>query len=465
MGLEFPEPDVEVRAVVDVEKQEVTPAVIGLQEEDKTPPNGGYGWICTLCAFLMNAHTWGINSAWGVFLAYYLSHSTFPGATHLQYSLIGGLSLSQALIMSPVVGMCNRQFGTRPTLLFGSVFVFISLIGASYAKEMWQLFLCQGACFGWGMGFLYITSTAILPQWFTTRRSLAVGISASGAGLGGLAYNLLAGYLIDAVGLRRTYLILASCSIVVNVACSLLMRDWNSTFKIQERTFSYRSCAQIQVVLIIVWGVTTELGYITLLYSLPSYASSIGLTSRQGSIVGALLNLGLGLGRPVVGYFSDKFGRITVAALMTGLCAVLCFAIWIPATTYGCLLAFAILAGCVCGTFWGTVGPVAAEIVGVENIPSMFSLVCFSLILPTTFAEPIAVQIVSSSGYLVSQILVGCFFTLGTISVWLLRTWKIRDNELKLELQDASEASSGATKSRLQRLSHVMKLLFSTQRV
>ena len=26
------------------------------------PPDGGYGWICTLCVFLINAHTWGINS-------------------------------------------------------------------------------------------------------------------------------------------------------------------------------------------------------------------------------------------------------------------------------------------------------------------------------------------------------------------------------------------------------------------
>ena len=25
------------------------------------PPNGGYGWVCVVCVFLINAHTWGFN--------------------------------------------------------------------------------------------------------------------------------------------------------------------------------------------------------------------------------------------------------------------------------------------------------------------------------------------------------------------------------------------------------------------
>jgi len=29
---------------------------------DDIPPDGGYGWVCTGCCFLINAHTWGVNS-------------------------------------------------------------------------------------------------------------------------------------------------------------------------------------------------------------------------------------------------------------------------------------------------------------------------------------------------------------------------------------------------------------------
>lgn len=36
--------------------------LINLTHVQDIPPDGGYGWVCTACVFLVNAHTWGINS-------------------------------------------------------------------------------------------------------------------------------------------------------------------------------------------------------------------------------------------------------------------------------------------------------------------------------------------------------------------------------------------------------------------
>ena len=30
-------------------------------DQEYVPPNGGYGWVCVACVFLINAHTWGFN--------------------------------------------------------------------------------------------------------------------------------------------------------------------------------------------------------------------------------------------------------------------------------------------------------------------------------------------------------------------------------------------------------------------
>lgn len=34
------------------------------QEDPKALPEGGYGWVCVAATFLINAHTWGINSVY-----------------------------------------------------------------------------------------------------------------------------------------------------------------------------------------------------------------------------------------------------------------------------------------------------------------------------------------------------------------------------------------------------------------
>lgn len=216
-------------------------------------------------------------------MAHFLSHSTFPAATQLEFALIGGLSISTSLLISPAVGFANKTLGTRPTLLIGTGFVSLSMLGASFAGEIWQLFLAQGVCFGFGLGFLYITAAPILGQWFLNKRSLVVGISASGAGFGGLAYNLAAGAGVESLGVQWTYRLFALCTLIVNLGCSILLRDRNNAVRPQHSAFNVREFSHISVLLVIFWGTFTELGYIVLLYSLPNYAQEIGLTARQGS--------------------------------------------------------------------------------------------------------------------------------------------------------------------------------------
>lgn len=126
------------------------------------------------------------------------------------------------------------------------------------------------------------------------------------------------------------------------------------------------------------------LGYVVLLFSLPNYVVSVGLTARQGSIVGALLNLGQGIGRPLVGMFSDRAGRINAAAFLTFACGLFCLVIWVFAKQFGVVIFFAILVGTVAGTIWTTIAPVGAEVVGLKELPSALSITWVVFVLPAT---------------------------------------------------------------------------------
>lgn len=185
--------------------------------------------------------------------------------------------------------------------------------------------------------------------------------------------------------------------------------------------------------LLIAWGIITELGYIVLLYSLPNYAQTIGLSARQGSVVGAMLSLGLGFGRPLVGWLSDNYGRINIATGMTALCGIFCLAIWVPASSYGVLILLAVTVGTAVGTFWGTIIPVTAEITDMQRLPSTFGVICLPLVLPTTFAKGMALELVAARGYLSAQIFTGCMFLAGASATWLLRSWQIHQMEKREE--------------------------------
>ena len=130
------------------------------------------------------------------------------------------------------------------------------------------------------------------------------------------------------------------------------------------------------------WGLFSMLAYIVVLYSLPNYALSVGLTPSQGAIIAALMSLGQGLGRPFIGAVSDRAGRINIAAVFTFFCGVFCLAVWTFARSYGLLIFFAIVIGSIAGVFWAAISPGGAEVVGVKELPSALSITSVVVALP-----------------------------------------------------------------------------------
>ncbi|CAI7665315.1 unnamed protein product [Penicillium pancosmium] len=398
------------------------------------PPDGGYGWVCVACVFWINAHTWGINSSYGVFLSYYLSHDVFPNTSALAYAFTGGLSISCALLVAPLATHLIHVLGTRFVLNLGVFFETLSLIGSSFATQKWHIFLSQGVCFGWGMGFLFVGSVGISPQWFHKRRSVAQGITAAGSGLGGLIYSLAVGAIIPRYGLGWAFRILGIISCVVNLVCGNLLRDRNKLVGSRFTAFHFPLLRRPEFLLFLGWGIFSMLGYVALLFSLANFSLSVGLTSHQGSIVSALLNLGQGLGRPFVGMFSDRLGRINIATFLSFVCGLFCLVIWVFADSMGVVCFFAVIVGTVSGTYWATVSPVLAEIIGLRDLPSGLSITWLTLVAPCTVSEAIALQLRSGTSdggtsYLKVQLFTGFTYIGASLCLWVVRGWKVGELE------------------------------------
>jgi hypothetical protein len=139
------------------EKRDVPPNEPGIAENEivdrvdpDPPPDGGYGWVCCaamlmlvslafledvqdthikssrirrmmhlrsdvdsplLCLILapnilttfQNAGVWGILSSYGVYLSYYISHTSFPGTSDIAFTFIGGINFAASMLVAPFV--------------------------------------------------------------------------------------------------------------------------------------------------------------------------------------------------------------------------------------------------------------------------------------------------------------------------------------------------------------------------
>ncbi|KAK2007441.1 major facilitator superfamily transporter [Colletotrichum eremochloae] len=438
---------------------------------------GGYGWVVVGCVFLINAHTWGLNSSYAVFLAYYLNSGAFPGASPIALAFVGGLSFSVALLIAPIVTLCIPRIGTQASLGIGVVIQAAALIGASFTTEIWHLLLSQGIGFGVGMGFAFNSTVGLVPQWFVARRSFASSIATAGSGFGGLVYSLGTNAMIRNIGLPWAFRILAVLSFVVNGVCCLMIKDRNKALGSVHIAFHKGVFKRIEFWLFVAWGFFGLFAYVISVFSLADYAHTVGFSASQGSIVSAVFNLSQGIGRPVIGLISDRFGRINVAGLGTLIACLAAFFIWTFAGKYFVGTIIFALFGAFAGVLWATVGPVAAEVVGIQLLPSALSIFWMILVIPATFAEPIALTIKTSGmdAYLNVQVFTGFMYFAAFLSIWFLRVWKIRELEtiaLSEEHEDAlynndavSLTTSRRTGSKPGILKSMLKGMLNVQRV
>lgn len=414
------------------------------------PPNGGYGWVCTAATAVINMHSWGFTAAYSVFLAHYLETDSIPGATALEYAFVGGLSLTSLFLISPIATISVGKYGIRPTMLAGVLLETASMICASFASKIWHLFLTQGVLFGLGLGLLFIPTAAVIPQWFSSKRSLANGVALAGAAFGGMVYSLATGAMIKNIGFHWALRILGILAFVVNTSSIFLIQDRNEATGCIHAAFNTKHFMLVGYWFLIAFGGLTMLGYFILIFTLADFADQLGFDSSQAAVVSAMFNLGQTIGRPLVGYFSDSAGRINMAASMTFLAGVLPLAVWVNTKTYSVLIAFALLEGAVAGTFWATIAPLMVEVVGMKEVSSGLAPLWLSLAIPCTFSEAIALTIVKQSrSYLGTQLLTGLTYIAAAICVFFLRAWKINQLKIRhahrtLQIQDGQGRTSAS---------------------
>lgn len=388
--------------------EELSDVNSSISDDEAPPPDEGFAWIIAIIAMLSVVSTWGPNSGYGVFLQYYTAHDTFAGGDMYDYALVGSMDICLAQALAPLATLLYQLFGLKITVGIGLVLQSSGYILASFSTKLWHLYLTQGVLVGTSFCLVYMPPTLILPTWFNKYKAFAFGICVSGAGVGGILYSLTINRMIQITGDQRWALrVVAFIAFVCGIPALFLKPRTKApkpaiSFSVAKHhlglIFDSRVLRLWPLNVLAVWFCLTLLGYIVMLFSLSSYAISVGLTTKQASNITAILNVGQSIGRPLIGLTSDIFGRSNSAAALCLLISILLFTFWINAVSYASLIPFSLIIGIFIGVGSCLSQSLASNIINAPNeLPAAWSYLNIMVGLVALPAEVIGLSLKNDS--------------------------------------------------------------------
>lgn len=177
------------------------------------------GWIIVGISFVILALTYGVWYSFSVFFVVLVKEFGWSRSVGA-----GAFSLFVVIqsIIGPLAGAMVDRFGPRVIILSGSVALGGGLALSSTIHTWWEFYLFFGVIAAVGLGTTgWIANTTIVQQWFREKRGLAIGIISSGIGVGIFICTPLVQHLINRVGWRMTYQLMACFIPLVNVSMAI----------------------------------------------------------------------------------------------------------------------------------------------------------------------------------------------------------------------------------------------------
>src|SRR6187455_1631032 len=129
-----------------------------------------------------------------------------------------GVAAMSIAVCSPLLGAALDRFGPVRVIapcvaVFGLAFAALSSLGG----VLWQFYALCALIGCVGNGTAHMGYSRAVATWFTARRGLALAVMMCGGAVGALVLPPLAQALVDAVGWRRTYLVLGLGVLVIGL--------------------------------------------------------------------------------------------------------------------------------------------------------------------------------------------------------------------------------------------------------
>ncbi|KAJ5924058.1 MFS general substrate transporter [Penicillium verhagenii] len=286
----------------------------------------------------------GIVNTFGVFQSYY-EDDLLSNYSASSISWIGTVQGFLLFLVGVVVGPVFDRGHLKSLVIIGSFFVVFGLMMTSLSTEYYQVFLAHGVAVGIGCAFLFLPSIAVVTTYFTSRRALATGITASGGSIGAVIFPIMFHRLIGPLGFGWTTRVIAFIALAGQVFAWSVMKQ---RLPPPKQTRSLLDLRAFREPIFVVFSFGLFFSFVGLYFPffyLPSFfSSSLHASSNISFYIIAVLNASSVFGRITPGLIADRIGSLNTLIPISLIAAILSFS-WIGIHNEGGAIVFACLYG------------------------------------------------------------------------------------------------------------------------
>lgn len=228
----------------------------------------------------------------------------------------------------PLVARILPKYNINVVLSLAVIVVCVAMALMSTYTSVWQWYF-SGVLYGIGGAFIFVVAaTVLIENWFDKKRGLALGLTQCCSGIGGAVFPVVGTLLINQVGWRPTYLILA-------VVAAVLVLPWTMfVFKFKPEDIGLKAYgheetaspdaaeetrypgvpAKKALFTLAFWALFLYGGVEALMSGynthLPGFAVAIGLGDVFGSELLSIAQIGYIVATIGMGWLTDKIGVI-----------------------------------------------------------------------------------------------------------------------------------------------------------
>lgn len=319
-------------------------------------------WVILLGGFLLSLMG-GMSYAWGSFVVPLVRDW---GWTATQATLPFTVMIIVFAITMIPAGWIQDKIGPRKVATWGAIQFFIGYALSGMMKWIpypsWLVFT-YGFIVGTACGLTYACIAPTARKWYSDRPGFAVSTAVMGFGLAAVVFSPLKRQMIRSLGVDGTLLVLSFFVAFVALVGARLIKNPPEEYRCPSKKASKKVATTVSSAVIIDISpkqfVKTKVFYIlwlALAMVIGGGLTAIGLIPAYGELVLALepavaalaisaYALTNGLGRPMVGTLSDRFGTLRVMTTVYTIQATVFLAMPWFAVNFGLLIICSLLLG------------------------------------------------------------------------------------------------------------------------